>query len=184
MTTQQETNSHSAQMCMSILQTLLRDHHPRNYAIRLWDATIWSAEQNQPTRFTIVIHHPGALRSMFLSRNELALGQAYVFPDSEPVPIHTYTRAAELEGFEIRDVESLREHYMLTLRHWVRRLEAHHDEAVKATDEATYRVWRLFMSASAYGFEAGTNNVYQSLLVKPDSGRSGLPLTRADWYRR
>jgi cyclopropane-fatty-acyl-phospholipid synthase len=80
-------------------------------------------------------------------------------------------------------VESLREHYALTLRHWVRRLEAHHGDALKYVDEPTYRVWRLFMSGSAHGFSRGRLNVYQALLVKPgDGGRSGLPLTRADWY--
>jgi len=50
-------------------------------------------------------------------------------------------------------------------------------------DEPTYRVWRLFMSGSAYGFRVGRVNVHQALLVKPDRGQSGLPLTRADWYR-
>jgi cyclopropane-fatty-acyl-phospholipid synthase len=105
-----------------------------------------------------------------------------VFPDGEPVPIHVSTRLAEEAGFEVRDVESLREHYMLTLRHWVRRLEAHHEEAVRVTDEATYRVWRLFMSVSAYQFRTNGYNVYQSLLLKPERGSSGLPLTRADWY--
>jgi cyclopropane-fatty-acyl-phospholipid synthase len=109
--------------------------------------------------------------------------QAYVFPDGDPVPIHVSTRAAETAGFELRDVESLREHYTLTLRAWVRRLEAHHEEAVRSTDEATYRVWRLFMSGSAHNFHTGANNVYQSLFVKPVQGKSGLPLTRADWYR-
>lgn len=427
MDTQAKTDNSAVQMCRSILQFLLKDHHPRNYAIRLWDGSTWDAEPGQPTRFTFVIRHPGALRNMFLSKSERAFGQAYiyddfdiegnmesafpmaehlfglrlgivdrirlasqlfrlpsrnalgvgrqaaklsgavhsierdrqavtyhyntsndffalyldkrmvyssayfaaqdedldsaqerkldyicrkvrlkpgermldigcgwggliiyaakkygvsalgitlsepqaklanerirqeglddrcraevrdyrqvdgpgsfdklvsvgmvehvgepvlpeyfgqawrllrpggvflnhgithprlatrggsfsqayVFPDGEPVPINVSTRIAEEVGFEVRDVESLREHYMLTLRHWVRRLEAHHDEAVRATDEATYRVWRLFMSASAHGFETGTYNVYQSLLVKPDRGRSGLPLTRDDWY--
>ncbi len=108
----------------------------------------------------------------------------YVFPDGELVPISTTLRAAEESGFEVRDVESLREHYALTLRHWVRRLEAHHDEALQYVDEPTYRVWRLFMSGSAHGFTVGRLNVYQSLLVRQDeAGRSGLPLTRADWYR-
>jgi len=79
-------------------------------------------------------------------------------------------------------VESLREHYALTLRHWVLRLEARHAEARRLTDETTYRVWRLFMSAAAHGFDMGTHNVYQTLLAKPDQGNSGLPLTRADWY--
>ena len=106
----------------------------------------------------------------------------YVFPDGELVPISAALRAAEMVGFEVRDVESLREHYALTLRHWVRRLEAHHDEAVRAADEPTYRVWRLFMSGSAYGFQIGRLNVYQALLAKPHQGQSGLPLTRDDWY--
>jgi cyclopropane-fatty-acyl-phospholipid synthase len=110
--------------------------------------------------------------------------QSYVFPDSEPVPIGESTSVAERVGFEVRDVESLREHYLLTLRHWVSRLEAHRAAAIRATDETTYRVWRLFMSAAAHGFEIGQTNVYQSLLVKPDQGVSGMPLSRADWYRK
>ena len=106
----------------------------------------------------------------------------YVFPDGELVPIHVTLRHAEEAGFEVRDVESLREHYALTLRHWVRRLEAHRQQALQVVDEPTYRVWRLFMSGSAYGFSRGRLNVYQALLVKPDDGDSHLPLTRADWY--
>jgi cyclopropane-fatty-acyl-phospholipid synthase len=108
---------------------------------------------------------------------------AYVFPDGELAPINVTLRAAEEASFEVRDVESLREHYALTLRHWVRRLEAQHDQALEHVDEPTYRVWRLFMSGSAHGFAHGRLNVYQALLVKAgERGRSGLPLTRADWY--
>ncbi len=111
-----------------------------------------------------------------------SFSDAFVFPDSEPVPIDVSTRAAEQSGFEIRDIESLREHYALTLHQWVNRLERNHEEAVRRTDEATYRTWRLFMSASAYQFKTGRYNIYQTLLVKPDRGKSGLPLTRQDWY--
>lgn len=107
------------------------------------------------------------------------------FPDGELTPISTTLRVAEEAGFEVRDVESLREHYALTLRHWVRRLEAHHDRALQYVDEPTYRVWRLFMSGSAYGFSDGRLNVYQALFVRPgEGGYSSLPLTRADWYSR
>jgi len=107
----------------------------------------------------------------------------YVFPDGELVPISTSARIAEEAGFEVRDVESLREHYALTLRHWVRQLEAKHEQALTYVDEPTYRVWRLFMSGSAHGFTVGRLNVYQTLLVRPDDdGNSGLPLTRAAWY--
>lgn len=107
----------------------------------------------------------------------------WVFPDGEMVPISTSLRAAELSGFEVRDVENLREHYALTLHHWVRRLEAHAEEARRITDDRTYRIWRLYMAGSAHGFRSGRLNVCQTLLAKPLQGQSGLPLTREDWYR-
>ncbi len=113
-----------------------------------------------------------------------SFSDAYVFPDGELEPISESLRAAEEARLEVRDVESWREHYAMTLRHWVNRLEAHYQEALKFVDEVTYRVWRLYMAGSSYGFHTGRLNVYQSLLVKPTvEGPSGLPSTRADWYR-
>ena len=109
----------------------------------------------------------------------------YVFPDGELVPSAAVIASAERSGFELRDVESLREHYMLTLRHWVKRLESHHEEAVALVGEPTYRVWRLYMSASAYGFRTGRIGIIQSLLAKPHAdGRVELPRTREDLYSR
>ena len=106
----------------------------------------------------------------------------YVFPDGELVPISSSLRAAERSGFEVRDVESLREHYALTLHSWVQRLESHAKEARRITSDRTYRIWRLYMSGSAQGFRSGRLNVHQALLAKPLRVDSGLPLTRADWY--
>ncbi len=106
----------------------------------------------------------------------------YVFPDGSIVPISTALGAAERAGLEVRDVEALREHYVLTLRHWVSRLEARHDDAVAATDEAHYRIWRLYMAGSAHGMATGRLNLYQVVLAKPVHGNSRLPLTRHDWY--
>lgn len=131
----------------------------------------------------VFLNHAIASNAMKKARSEPTFTRRYVFPDGELAPINTCLKAAENVGFEVRDVESLREHYALTLGHWVRRLEEHHLSALEFVSEPTYRVWRLFMSASAYGFSTGMINVYQSLLVKQDShGRSNLPLTRADWY--
>ena len=106
----------------------------------------------------------------------------YVFPDGELVPLNTSLRAAELSGFEVRDIESLREHYALTLQHWVGRLEAHATEAHRIIDDTTFRIWRLYMAGAAHAFRSGRLNIYQTLLAKPSHGRSGLPLTRNDWY--
>jgi len=106
----------------------------------------------------------------------------YVFPDGELVALSTAIEAAERSGFEVRDVESLREHYTLTLHHWVHRLESQADEARRITNEATYRTWRLYMAASEHRFRSGRLNVYQVLLARPDDMESCVPTTRAEWY--
>lgn len=106
----------------------------------------------------------------------------YVFPDGDLVPISTALRAAEEAGFEVRDVENLREHYGLTLRQWVQRLEQHADKARQLTDETTFRIWRLYMAGSAHRFLAGRLNDYQVLLWK-GLAEDTLPLTRHGWYR-
>jgi cyclopropane-fatty-acyl-phospholipid synthase len=111
-----------------------------------------------------------------------AFMRAYVFPDAELLPVSFTLGHAERRGFEVRDVEGFREHYPLTLKHWLANLEAHEQELVAATDEATYRVFRLYFAGAAFDFEKGIYNLHQILLVKPDGGRSGLPLSRIDWY--
>ncbi|OAG28125.1 cyclopropane-fatty-acyl-phospholipid synthase [Thermodesulfatator autotrophicus] len=107
----------------------------------------------------------------------------YVFPDGELVPIYKTLTIAEKIGFEIRDVESLREHYVLTLRNWVKNLENNYDKVRQIVDEPTYRVWRLYMAGSAYAFSINEQSVFQTLLVKNrERGENDLPLTREDIY--
>ncbi len=106
----------------------------------------------------------------------------YVFPDGELVPIATTLKAAEESGFEVRDVENLREHYALTLCHWLRRLEANANKARELVGDLKYRIWHLYLAGSAHYFRTAKLDLYQTLLVKTDGGESGMPLTRADWY--
>ena len=109
--------------------------------------------------------------------------QRYVFPDARLVPAAHVIASAEQSGLELRDVESLREHYTLTLRHWIRELERNREEAIALVGERTYRVWRLYMSAGAQRFAAAKLNIIQTLLSKPhEDGRSELPWTREDIY--
>ena len=121
----------------------------------------------------------------YFERKVLGAGsfsQRYIFPDGELVPVSKANLIAETAGFEVRDVENLREHYALTLRHWVRRLEERQDEAVQMVGEAVYRTWRLYMSFCALGFETGQTNVNQSLLARPVNGKVSLPMSRAEVY--
>jgi len=103
----------------------------------------------------------------------------YVFPDGELHEIGEVITAIQRAGFEARHMESLREHYALTLREWVRNLEARWDEAVAEVGPGRARVWRLYMAAAAVGFEHDDNQVHQVLATATTDGRSGLPLRPA-----
>ncbi|MFI1204766.1 cyclopropane-fatty-acyl-phospholipid synthase family protein [Streptomyces sp. BHT-5-2] len=106
----------------------------------------------------------------------------YVFPDGELAPVGRTVGQLEEAGFEVRDVEAIREHYALTLRQWVANLEAHWAAAVRLTSPGRARVWRLYMAASALSFERNRIGVNQVLAVRtPASGASGLPLRARDW---
>ncbi|MFE2848317.1 class I SAM-dependent methyltransferase [Streptomyces scopuliridis] len=107
---------------------------------------------------------------------------AYVFPDGELAPLGRTVATLEEAGFEARDVESIREHYALTLRRWVANLEDHWAEAVRGTSAGRARVWRLYMAASALSFERNKIGVNQILAVKtPESGASGMPARARVW---
>jgi cyclopropane-fatty-acyl-phospholipid synthase len=105
----------------------------------------------------------------------------YVFPDGELEDVADVVSAMEAVSLEVRDVESLREHYALTLRHWVTNLDENWDEAVSLVGIVRARIWRLYMAAAVVGFELNETAVHQVLGVKTlDDGSSGMPLTRAD----
>jgi cyclopropane-fatty-acyl-phospholipid synthase len=107
----------------------------------------------------------------------------YVFPDGQLDTISHVESVMERAQFEIVDVEALRPHYALTLRHWVARLERRRERALELVSEATYRVWRLYMAASALQFEVGDIGIYQILAGKRGARALGIPLTRRHLYR-
>jgi cyclopropane-fatty-acyl-phospholipid synthase len=108
----------------------------------------------------------------------------HVFPDGELDTVSNIQRRMENARFEIFDVESLRPHYALTLRHWVKRLEEKREEVIRLVGERTYRIWRLYMTGSALQFEQGATSIYQILAERKTSGLPALPLTRQDIYNK
>ncbi|NJC84666.1 class I SAM-dependent methyltransferase [Planosporangium mesophilum] len=106
----------------------------------------------------------------------------YVFPDGELLDVADTVRAEERAGFEVRDVESLREHYERTVRAWLSNLEDGWRRAVALVGEARARVWRLYLAGSALGFADGGISVHQILSVVPaPGGEAGMPATRRDF---
>lgn len=109
--------------------------------------------------------------------------QRYIFPDGEIVPLWCGLRAAEEVGFEVRDVEDLREHYAITLRLWLGNLERAWDAAEREVGIERLRLWRLYLAGSAHQFAWGHLALHQTLLAKPgERGRVNLPASRADLY--
>ncbi|MEY4131105.1 MAG: hypothetical protein RLZZ31_1229 [Actinomycetota bacterium] len=114
--------------------------------------------------------------SRLTSKIDSDLMERYVFPDGELHEVGSVISMMQEYGFEVRHMESIREHYDLTLQQWVANLEANWDAAVREVGEGRARIWRLYMAASAVNFRLGGVSVQQVLAVKTENGQSGLPL--------
>jgi cyclopropane-fatty-acyl-phospholipid synthase len=115
-----------------------------------------------------LLNHGIVTRDRKVRRKTPTFINTYVFPDGELIPMDIVAGAAEEAGFEVRDVESLRASYALTLRHWVANLERNREAAVAAASEEVYRIWRVYMAGSAVAFERAAISVYQLLLSDPE----------------
>ena len=108
----------------------------------------------------------------------------YLWPNGDLVPLSVATTVAEQTGFQLCDVENLRPHYVLTLGHWRRNMDAAREAALRIGGEAMYRLWRLFLAFAEYQFRSGAQTVNQVLMLKQAAdGDHPLPLTRDDLAR-
>jgi cyclopropane-fatty-acyl-phospholipid synthase len=106
----------------------------------------------------------------------------YIFPDGEVVTLSTTLDALEQVGFEVRDVEALREHYALTLRAWVNNLRGSWQDAQRLVPPSRARTWLLYLAACVLAFEHGNLTIHQVVAVRQgEHGASSLPLTRDQW---
>lgn len=70
----------------------------------------------------------------------------------------------------MRDVEALREHYVLTVDAWRRTLEERWPDFVDLVGEETARVWRLYLVGGALAFEERRMGVDQILCTARPGG--------------
>lgn len=125
----------------------------------------------------------GITRRAGVSQARPSFIDRYIFPDGELLTLSEMVKAAENAGFEVRDVEDLREHYEETLHRWVSALNENESEAIALTDAPTVRTWRLYMSGCAEAFRRGDIAIHQMLLSKNDHGLSNAAKVRDRWYR-
>jgi cyclopropane-fatty-acyl-phospholipid synthase len=127
-----------------------------------------TAERYRQMKIALGLRGPSKTGSQFIDR--------YVFPDGELHEVGALISIFQAHGFEVRHVESLREHYAMTLRHWVDNLAKRFDEAVEEVGVERARVWRLYMAGSAVGFERHHLEIHQVLNVRPLEGQSDMDL--------
>lgn len=118
---------------------------------------------------------PPSRRDSFIAR--------YVFPHGELPHIGLALREMCAAGLEPVDVESLRRHYAVTLRHWAQRFEAAAGRIRAEVGEKHYRIWRIYLAGCAYAFDHNWTTVHQVLAVKAGGpGANPLPRTRDYMY--
>jgi cyclopropane-fatty-acyl-phospholipid synthase len=103
----------------------------------------------------------------------------YIFPGGELDYLGLTITNLERNGFEVRDVESMREHYYLALKNWTEALYAKQDTAIAMVGPERVRLWLLYLSMSCLGFRRGAIYDFQTVSRKRRTGLAGLRVGRA-----
>jgi len=104
-----------------------------------------------------------------------------IFLGAYPPSLEEMSEIFEPNKLSVLDVENLRQHYALTLRHWLRRFEAHEDEVRRMMDEDFFRAWRLYLAGSIAAFQVGELQLYQ--VVFAHNRNNDIPWSREHMYR-
>jgi cyclopropane-fatty-acyl-phospholipid synthase len=119
-----------------------------------------------------------------IGRNRAAPLQPWIerriFPGAYPPSLKEMMQIFEPSDLSVLDVENLRLHYALTLRHWLQRYHAMEDRVRQMFDEKFVRMWRLYLAGSVAGFETGTLQLFQVVFSPARNNR--IPMTRAHLY--
>jgi cyclopropane-fatty-acyl-phospholipid synthase len=130
-----------------------------------------------------VLNHAISRKPNIMERlSRAGFADRYVFPDGELVEVGKVVSAVQKAGFDARNMESLRDHYVLTLKQWAKNLEDNWDEIVAMASIGKARVWRLYLAGSATRFAWNQLHVHQVLGLKAGDGPTavGMPL-RPTW---
>jgi len=101
--------------------------------------------------------------------------EKYIFPGGYIPALSEVLRAIERNGLLVTDVEILRLHYAMTLRHWRQRFRAAWHTAVERYGERFCRMWEFYLAGAETGFRYQNLMVFQLQLTKD---QKALPLTR------
>jgi len=104
-----------------------------------------------------------------------------IFPGACPPSLGQMMQIFEPRGFAVQDVENLRPHYALTLRHWLERYENNVDSIETMFDKTFVRAWRLYLAGSIAAFTTSSLQLFQVAFTRAQT--NDLPWNRAHLYR-
>lgn len=90
----------------------------------------------------------------------------YIFPGGFVPTIRELVAVMPDFDFHLVDVESLRLHYFMTLKHWSANFEKSLDKVKKMYDERFIRMWKLYLDSCAASFHYGVVDIHQFLFTK------------------
>ena len=99
----------------------------------------------------------------------------YIFPGGYTPSLSEVSLPIEKSGLIISDLEILRMHYALTLRHWKERFLNEKEKVLEMFDEKFFRMWEFYLTASQMAFKWGDQVVFQFQLTKK---KDTTPITR------
>jgi cyclopropane-fatty-acyl-phospholipid synthase len=103
-----------------------------------------------------------------------------IFPGAYPPTLKEMMDIFEPAGMSVLDVENIRLHYALTLRHWLERFESHAKDIEKMMDTEFVQAWRLYLSGSIAAFTVGELQLFQVVFTRDSN--NDLPWSRAHQY--
>jgi cyclopropane-fatty-acyl-phospholipid synthase len=99
----------------------------------------------------------------------------WIFPGYHLPSLSQMTASSEKVRLIASDVENLRLHYALTLRHWLKRATANRTKIEAMYDARFFRMWEFYLSGGIVMFESGAACNYQVQYIRE---RTALPITR------
>jgi cyclopropane-fatty-acyl-phospholipid synthase len=99
----------------------------------------------------------------------------YIFPGYHLPSLSEMLGASQKSRLIASDVENLRLHYALTLRHWLQRATKARRKIEAMYDERFFRLWEFYLAGGIVMFENGAACNYQVQYIKD---RRALPITR------
>jgi cyclopropane-fatty-acyl-phospholipid synthase len=107
--------------------------------------------------------------------------ERHIFPGAYPPSLGEMMPLFGPNGFSVLDVENIRLHYALTLKHWRERFLRAQDRVLEMFDAEFVRAWLFYLAASETAFSSGHLQLFQVVFAR--NGCNQIPWTRAEIYR-